>query len=319
VCRNYDAIDTLAMSINVKTTRMGPSISAPTIEDYLKPLLESAAAASLSLKEATDALTLAWEPYEKAKKAYEPLGKPHEKLLDQVNAAIRAQNAAQDELRPLQAPDATTQPEKLSAAKKKVEDTTAENTKLRKQYEKNEIIVAPLADKLSKATLNYERFQKAKEGCKKKSTDANSVADKAVREVAQRLLRGCGFNSMDPINRARFFFTWIASTVKYNEGALKLGYRAPISTVVNGYEVCAGYAELFKIMFNTHTDTGAEIDKELQCIKISGWAKTGLDRIPKEEYKKHKHAWNAFPVTKSGPWKVRTQRDRSLSLCTNEA
>jgi hypothetical protein len=63
---------------------------------------------------------------------------------------------------------------------------------------------------------------------------------------------------LDPIDRARFFFTWIADSIVYDK-TVKEPDRSQIRDTLNtlhfGKEVCDGLSELFEVMFNGTSTT----------------------------------------------------------------
>ena len=138
------------------------------------------------------------------------------------------------------------------------------------------------------------------------------LAEKMVEQIAFRLLQVAKINAADQISRARFFFTWIANSLWYNKDVMEktMNLRTPLHTLQNGYEVCAGYAELFELMFNSvpagKTFDQSGLPENYRFIYISGNAKQGAEGAPNAE---NAHAWNAFPVAFDGngkptSWKV---------------
>jgi transglutaminase/protease-like cytokinesis protein 3 len=228
---------------------------------------------------------------------------------DKVNRAIAAEQRATSEWEKLnRATSAGTKDPKLDAAKKLMDQCTQELTTLDKELLSAKDAITPLQLTESESITALSRAQ---ERLKKRQAEAQQsygAADAAVCTVARRLLQEGGLSDLDAVSRARFFFTWIASRIRYRKSALDLNYRGPSVTLFNGYEVCEGYAKLFQLMFNADPRKEGLIPESERCQLIRGWGKQGPDdNVPKEGREKRLHAWNKFPIPRSGTtpvWKV---------------
>lgn len=114
-----------------------------------------------------------------------------------------------------------------------------------------------------------------------------------TQSIARFLLEQNGLTKADNVARARFFFTWIAVSIKYDKTVSEplLGpplERTDAGTLLRGSEVCQGFALLFRTMFNATQDPEAP-----QAVYLTGIDKQEAGPITESAIG---HAWNAFPT-----------------------
>jgi len=160
--------------------------------------------------------------------------------------------------------------------------------------------------KLDKLNGSFEtkraRFEKAAKDRAAVRDALNIQADSCthiIDRLAARLLYLARIQPADQTGRARLFLSWVAKSLCYDRVAheqLPPDERSPIDTVLNGYEVCHGFANLVSSMFNSGYNS-----KGPSCsIYISGYMKNRDFHSPTAE---NSHAWNAFPLA-NGTWKL---------------
>ena len=112
-----------------------------------------------------------------------------------------------------------------------------------------------------------------------------------------------GWTKLDDIDRARFFFTWIAVSITYDERVIKdegpLG-RTVLQALHGEKEVCIIIASLFKQLFNDTTVqvSGSASNAAAQVGSASlSEVIGGAMLLEKEGVRtRGEHAWNSFPI-----------------------
>ena len=142
----------------------------------------------------------------------------------------------------------------------------------------------------------------------KHEAEIQSVGAPVVKKIALRLLSLNAIDADDPIIRARFFFTWIAITIKYEAKKSimdALTFREPVMTLRNGFEVCEGFAILFDALFNATLQdplvslSGVRNPKASHFVR--GYVRKTMAQTGPNDTVRHR--WNAFPLG-NGQYKV---------------
>ncbi|KAK3385224.1 hypothetical protein B0H63DRAFT_510103 [Podospora didyma] len=119
-----------------------------------------------------------------------------------------------------------------------------------------------------------------------------------IRILARRLYAKCG-RPLDYPERARFFFTWVASSITFSPAADSpndFAIRSPATTIATGKEVCRHYAGLFAAMFNAIPDKPAGIPPQetYTARTIEGYYKKDTHKAALNPMVMH--AWNVYPT-----------------------
>ncbi|KAH0564851.1 hypothetical protein GP486_001759 [Trichoglossum hirsutum] len=109
------------------------------------------------------------------------------------------------------------------------------------------------------------------------------------------------FHFNDHVGRARLFFTWVATSIIFDNDVKGQGdredFRGPYDSLGTGREVCRGFAELFKELFDAVTKAFCgdyHWNPDLKAKLISGVSRRDV-----------RHAWNAFPCNNGlTTWKL---------------
>jgi transglutaminase/protease-like cytokinesis protein 3 len=305
VCRNYDDIDKLALQLTLQDTPIDGG-EGMTMAQYLEVPCENA-------RSAGKAFDAAERPITEATKLCKSRNEDHINAATTYNEVVAALDTANKEHALAQAKDQNSQDTRNKLAK--VTSLESQLSEAAKKVEHAEKGYTEAKQKLAAAERDREDRRRGLES-------AEAIAEAAVRKVAQSLLRRCPFEPTDQISRARFFFTWIGTCIRYSKQVFDLNYyRHAIVTLTNGYEVCEGYAKLFAVMFNTDS-TGKLTGLSARCEVIRGHAKQGPeDILPKEDRHERGHAWIAFPIPRTGgppQMKVRKLRTCNFMLTNTD-
>ncbi len=105
-----------------------------------------------------------------------------------------------------------------------------------------------------------------------------------------------GVDPRDHVARGRLFFSWVAYSIRYdmnlgakNAEGVEKKTRPTADTVMTGMEICGGYSELFRQMFDTTDLLG-----KTKAMYIGGKTKRGAW---KQDEPKRGHAWSVFPTS----------------------
>ena len=105
-----------------------------------------------------------------------------------------------------------------------------------------------------------------------------------------------GVDPRDHVARARLFFSWVAYSIRYdmdlkakNAEGVERKTRPTADTVMTGMEICGGYSELFRQMFDATDLLG-----QTKAMYIGGKTKRGTW---KQDEPKRGHAWSVFPTS----------------------
>jgi hypothetical protein len=274
ICRNFEAVDFKANELSFQAV-VGDEKAGLKDRQILGEQAEKLNALAKAAKAATAAKDSAYEEYLPFFNAYQAAYQAERDLRDAYDAAYTVYKKAFDE--------SGADLKEKEAALKKAETAWLEGQK-----------------KLDSATATLgiyeEAFEKAKVAMfeAEKAVEAGTMqANIEVQSFARKLFKLAQIPDADLLLRARFLFVWIASSIKYDKDAKKLPIRSPSHTLVNGYEVCLGYARLFETMFNV----GAPTDKH-KCSTILGYAKDSAGRSAANDdpNNTNRHAWNVFPT-----------------------
>ena len=270
VCRNYSAIDNVAekwKAINILAIELP---SGETFESILRG--EQGKIRALHTKE-LDLRQAAESRRNKANSLHDPLAEAHhlaQRAQDEYNGII--------ESNPFVSPESTAAKADYDTKKTKFDELSSSFKAEKASFEK--------------AVKEHAAVQDALD----KHLDARAhIIDK----LAARLLYLAQVPPADRIGRARLFFSWVAKSLHYDRAAhdqLSPAERTPIDTILNGSEVCHGFAKMFSTMYNS----GQDPDGPDCSIYVSGYMKSRDFRNPTAE---SSHAWNAFPLG-DGTWKL---------------
>ena len=145
-------------------------------------------------------------------------------------------------------------------------------------------------------------FEEAKKdhASKRAAIDGRTKARALVIvRIAERLFYLARIPTDDNVGKARVFYSWVAKSLRYDLDArslLNAEDRNPTTTIINQYEVCKGFAELFNAMYNYDLDP---MNRGLSAY-VSGHIRQHREHTTTEN---NSHAWNAFPLG-NGTWKL---------------
>ena len=149
------------------------------------------------------------------------------------------------------------------------------------------------------ARTSYEEAKKD-HAAKKAAIDGRTKArDLVIVRIAERLFHLTRMSNDDNVGKARLFYSWVAKSLRYDLGArnlLGIEERNPTTTIINQYEVCKGFAELFNAMYNYDLNS----TRPERSVYISGHIRQHREHTATENTS---HAWNAFPLH-NGAWKL---------------
>ena len=154
-----------------------------------------------------------------------------------------------------------------------------------------------------KLTPIKAEYTKAKKAATKLSELRNKQVDTVAKALWEKFRAVSGVRADDNVARARLFFSWLAYSVRYDHDLYNkiVDKMAPVTkirptadAVASGQEVCGGYAELFRQMFNaTHS-------KPQDAIYIAPYIGGKVKfRTEKQVPPDMGHAWSAFPTNNS--------------------
>lgn len=176
---------------------------------------------------------------------------------------------------------------------------TSESTAAKAEYDTAKAKLDELTASFESKRVSFGKAAKdhaaVRNALDKQAISRTQVIDK----LAARLLYLARIQPADQIGRARLFFSWVAKSLRYDRIAHEQrppDERTPIDTILNGHEVCHGFANLFNTMFNS----GYGSKGPGRSIYISGYMNNRDFHRPTAE---NSHAWNAFPL-EDGTWKL---------------
>ena len=176
---------------------------------------------------------------------------------------------------------------------------TPESTAAKAEYDTAKVKLDELAGSFEAKRASFEKAAKDLDAVRNVLDKQAISRPQDIDKLAARLLRLARIQPADQIGRARLFFSWVAKSLRYDRIAHEQrppDERTPIDTILNGYEVCHGFANLFNTKFNSGYDSKGPG----RSIYVSGHMSNRDFHRPTAE---NLHAWNAFPL-EDGTWKL---------------
>lgn len=225
VCRNYSDIDEVVEKWKARNIL---AIQLPQGETFEAILRREQQKSRKSRREETELHRVAESWRVKANSLHGPVTDAH-------NEAQRAQDKYNRivEANPYVTPESTAAKAEYGTAKAKLDELAGSFESKRASFGKAAKDHAAVWDALGKQAISRAQV---------------------IDRLAARLLYLAKVQPADQRGRARLFFSWVAKSLRYDRVAhdrLPPDERTPIDAILNGYEVCHGFANLFNTMFNS--------------------------------------------------------------------